>query len=263
MDKADSIENAVVAKCIMRRDVLDLRRDLAAMRNRITLDIASKHSFDSRAMLESMESGNQTKAFEELGKLIGQYNAPPAEFTRRMNYLLRISGGALRSVYSIKGVNTVRYRLAEKVEDIPIFGLEDVEPEQCNAKFECPISYEDEADPCILVVAPSTPLAETLNKQRMDLISNNPLNALSLDDFTTLFIKHIDHAISLKSLRSAEEMGMPITTSPLTRRKVIGAITLGATDSHCRAANFTIARLISGGRNMAIQTSGLPIFGYL
>jgi hypothetical protein len=59
------------------------------------------------------------------------------------------------------------------------------------------------------------------------MIIDCPLNAFINKDFITEIINVIDHPISLKAVRDAETTNTPITTSPLTRRTILGFLPLG------------------------------------
>ena len=64
------------------------------------------------------------------------------------------------------------------------------------------------------------------------------------------FHQCIDHAISLKQIRDAENSGHPFEVSPITRKKIIGIIPLGESNEHIKAADWTLMQLISGGKNL-------------
>jgi hypothetical protein len=75
-----------------------------------------------------------------------------------------------------------------------------------------------------------------------------PLNGLLKKHFLNDFAAALDHPLSLASFRAAAASGSPIVTSPITRRKLVGAIPLGAAKSHVQAADWTLSRILSGGK---------------
>jgi hypothetical protein len=75
-----------------------------------------------------------------------------------------------------------------------------------------------------------------------------PLNGLLKHHFMDAFASVLDHPLSLRSMREAASSGSPITTSPITRRKLVGAIPLGGAKSHADAADWTLSRILSGGK---------------
>jgi hypothetical protein len=66
--------------------------------------------------------------------------------------------------------------------------------------------------------------------------------------FLNDFAAALDHPLSLASIRATAASGSPIVTSPITRRKLVGAIPLGAVKSHVQAADWTLSRILSGGK---------------
>ena len=77
-----------------------------------------------------------------------------------------------------------------------------------------------------------------------------PLSALRYPEFIEKLIECIDHPISLRSMKEAEEQGTPITLSPLTRALVFGGMCLGASDEHVSATNWAIAQLLADGKHL-------------
>jgi hypothetical protein len=90
-----------------------------------------------------------------------------------------------------------------------------------------------------------------------------PLNAMMKKHFLADFAASCDHPISLASMRAAAVHKAPITSSPITRRKVIGAIPLGAAKSHVQAADWTIFRLLTGGKKLGNADLWFAVFWML
>lgn len=51
-------------------------------------------------------------------------------------------------------------------------------------------------------------------------------------------------------MREAEACGNPFLISPLTRKKLIGGVPLGATEEHVKAANWSLFQLATGGKRL-------------
>ena len=86
------------------------------------------------------------------------------------------------------------------------------------------------------------------NKFSTDSVINCPLDLLLYKDPLNEFKDCIDHSIFLKSMREAESCGNPIQISPLTRKKLISGIPLGASEEHVKAANWSLFQLTSSGK---------------
>lgn len=118
---------------------------------------------------------------------------------------------------------------------------EDVALGHCHSgTFLCPIFYDDEPDPIILVADNQFPILRGFSKDDTRELIDCPLNALMHSRCLQAFIDAIDHPISLSAYRESIRHGRRFTRSPLTRRPILGALTLGAHQSHVEATNWTL-----------------------
>jgi hypothetical protein len=159
--------------------------------------------------------------------------------------------GNLGTVYSLSALGSRfqanRVRRAEVVENIELGSVQVLDgPES----FTCPISYEEESDVVVLIRKPTEGLLAGEISELANRVITNPLSALHYPDFCAKLIGHLDHPISLRSLKEAEEAGYPITQSPLTRSPVIGGLFLGGGEEHSQATNSTIAHLVAEGKRV-------------
>jgi hypothetical protein len=90
-----------------------------------------------------------------------------------------------------------------------------------------------------------------------------PLNAIMKKHLISDFVASMDHPLSLTSMREAIARKSPITTSPITRRKIIGAIPLGAAKSHAQAADWTMFKLLSNGKKLGNADLWFAVFWML
>jgi hypothetical protein len=81
--------------------------------------------------------------------------------------------------------------------------------------------------------------------------------------FLERFIEYIDHPISLTAMREATAYGRPILVSPLTRRPVLGALTLGSHPSYVDATNRTLMQLMAGGKRLGNPDFWFAVFWLL
>jgi hypothetical protein len=154
--------------------------------------------------------------------------------------------GALRLTFDPGSIQSARAERARSA--IEADALDAAPIDSTAGSFICPISYEDETDPAILVAEPTQPLLFRVGPKTVTQILDCPLNAILKRHFIDDFAAILDHALSLTSMRQAADSGSPITTSPITRRKLAGAIPLGAAKSHAEAADWTLLRILSGGK---------------
>jgi hypothetical protein len=121
--------------------------------------------------------------------------------------LIRLCDGALRYTFTPNEIHAARATRAIETPKADILTAEPLEVGDNHSTFICPISYDNETDPVIMICSPGKPLIAGLEKNISDQIIDCPLNALNMKSFIDDFIKHIDHPVSLKTLREAEEAG--------------------------------------------------------
>jgi hypothetical protein len=180
-------------------------------------------------------------------ELVENYVQPPEDFEKNIQTLIRLSDGALRYTFTPDEIASTRATRAKKGKQVNVTSAVDVSTSTDNASFQCPISIEDETDPCVIIVKPPKPLLEGREKKFTDMVIDCPLNGLVDEQFVLEVIKCIDHPISLKSVREGENLKHPIVESPLTRRPVLGFLALGADESHVVASDWTLQQLFGKG----------------
>jgi hypothetical protein len=159
--------------------------------------------------------------------------------------------GNLGQVYSLSALGSHfqadRVRRADVVAN---FEISEVEVAGVGPTFMCPISYEEETDIVLLVAKPRVGLLSGEPRDVVNTIITNPLAALRYPGFCRKLIAHIDHPVSLKSMKDAQLAGYPVNTSPMTRAPVIGGFCLAASEDHARATDSVMAHLVSEGKRV-------------
>ena len=142
--------------------------------------------------------------------------------------------------FSFDLIKSARAQRAETVVNVQADKVDEV---LANEKtFECPITYEVDV-PAVLVVQPDRPILADVDVNIVDDIINCPINLWKYEDLVTKVASYLDHPVGCQSMK-----GGLFQVSPLTRRPLVGAITLGAAEDHCKATNWTLAQLFSGGK---------------
>lgn len=245
--KHDSILRALTARLLGTVGDKELRNEVCRMQARIIKNKAEK--VDTSDLVQALEAGDIDSALQ-LGSGIVENHAFDSEFESKIQNLIRICDGSLRQTFDAHSIQASRATRADDVVEVDAIDVADVDTSTAST-FVCPVSYEDETDPTILIAQPDEPLLVGLEKDDANLLIDSPLNALTvLSTFGSKFAEHVDHPISLKMLRESYEVGHPINVSPLTRKKIVGAIPLGASKEHVAAANWTLSQLVSGGKKL-------------
>jgi hypothetical protein len=241
----DGLRRSLTARTLGTVGDRRLRNEVVDMQNRLARAMGRGVEHIGPQLREALESSRLDEALEYGSQLV-QEHVVPAGFSAKMHELIRMCEGALRLTFDAGAIQSARAERARAAVEVDALDVEPVA--SAAASFVCPISYEDETDPAILVAELAQPLLFRVGPKTVTQILDCPLNALLKKHFLADLAGALDHPLSLASLRSAAASHSPITTSPITRRRLAGAIPLGAAKSHALAADWTLARILSGGK---------------
>jgi len=254
--KFDKLEKAFIARLLGTSGDQKLRISVLKMHKRINANMA-KETENKNEKIDQLllQDKNYDEAKEEAIKCFTSVLG--GEFQSRINLLIRMCDGGLKQIFDVDKLQTFRAYTANdtivnEVDDIQDL---DIESSVKDSQWECPISIENEIDPMILITEPSneqgiTPVLVGFDKKLTERIINCPLFALYVPEFREKLKSYIDHCISLKNYRSSLETSNPIRKSPFTRRRIIGAIPLGENSEHVEAANWSLMKIITGGKDL-------------
>ena len=253
-DKYDALERAFIARLIGTSGDQKLRISVLKMSKRINANnIMKDENKNKRIDQLVLQDRNYDEAKEEAIKCFNTVLG--GEYQSKINLLIRMCDGGLKQVFDIDKLQTFRAYTADDTEVNEVDDIKDLDIESSveNSQWECPISIDNEIDPMILVTTNQsdfTPVLVGFDKNTTERIVNCPLNALYIPEFMEKLRSFIDHSISLKNYRSSLETSNPIKKSPFTRKDIIGAIPLGENKEHVNAANWTLMKIITGGKNL-------------
>eukprot|EP00833_Pecoramyces_ruminatium_P005300 jgi/Orpsp1_1/1179332/evm.model.c7180000068922.1 len=257
-DKFDSLEKAFVARCLGTDGDIELRKSVLLMQKRINANNVKKpENINDKIDQLLIQDKNYDEAKEEAVKCFSSILSN--DFQSRINLLIRMCDGGLKQIFDINKLQTFReltayYIPVNEVDDIQNL---DIQTTVQDSTWECPISIDNEIDPMILITVEDAvedsnfnPLLIGFDKHVTEKIINSPLNAMYIPEFLEKLKSCIDHSISLKNYRASLSTSNPITKSPFTRKKIIGAIPLGENQEHVNAANWSLMKLITGGKDL-------------
>lgn len=89
-----------------------------------------------------------------------------------------------------------------------------------------------------------------LDKNAVNNVIDNPLNAFNYPEFIAAIAAHLDVAISLEGYQESFKAGVPMTKSPISNCDLCGAITFGFDKEHAKVTDCTIANLLSQGKSL-------------
>lgn len=241
-----------------------LRDNLLAMKARIGASQAALMREGTGATITTLTASLSVNcvvgALDAAKKLTDSYyaEADAVGWSAAINRLVSMTEGALRGAFDLSAVNAAIHsdavRRAGAATEVPATAATATEPDEPltaeTAPFVCPVTLDAEADVVLLIKAIETPLLAGLDKDVVAKLIECPLNALNFPEVVARFYALADHPLSLRALKEAEAAGAPITTSPLTRAPLAGAICFGSDASHVNATNWTLARAITGGKRV-------------
>jgi hypothetical protein len=260
---APSLELAVLARTMGTVGDPTLRDRLLALKARIQrAEAIAKGASDTVTALHmALEIGNIPGALHMADTLTREYYGDEADdhsWSSQINRLVSMCEGALRGTFDLSNVNGAiqsdRARRAPAARPAEAAAATEADKDASESPvattFTCPITLEDATDVVLLIADADQPLLAGLDKDTVTDLANCPLHIFRYPEVLTLLQTRLDHPLSLRALKEAEAAGAPITTSPMTRATLCGALCLGPHADHTAATNWTIAQLTAGGRRM-------------
>jgi len=287
ISKYEELFSGVISKMLGKTEDATIRDEILQIQKRLLQQMRqTPEGFKMETFLQACESHN-VKQMVQLAKSLNlkfYRNFPSPEWPAMIFHLLRMCSGNLNSVYSLAALgsrfNPDRVHRADVVKNFKVTSVH-ITDKIDSPSFVCPISYQEEQDFVVLIKKPDKALLSDLGKpvvltsnsvspetnketsEMLDEIMGNPLSAIRYPDFISKLIECIDHPISLRSMKEAEEAKLPITISPITRAPIIGGLCLGPTAEHVSATNWAIAQLTADGKHVGHSDLWFALIWYL
>jgi hypothetical protein len=215
---------------------------LLTMRNRIQHSMSD--TYDTSPLTAALDHKDMELALRKGSKMFNSF-IKDSLFTQIEHFLNQFPIVTRPKSTTINDLRLCRVSQAVEI------AFDAVEFGQCHAgSFVCPITYEDETDVVILITEPPRPALAGLRREDTRKLIDCPLNTMIHSRLRNALLRCIDHPISLIAFREAAAVGRPIKVSPMTRRNVLGVLTLGCHPSHVGATNWTLFELVSGGKKL-------------
>ncbi|CAL5990108.1 Conserved_hypothetical protein [Hexamita inflata] len=162
--------------------------------------------------------------------------------------------GRLRAVFDLRIILSQRAATAtlSSVHLVEYLPEEQVVMKLDNSQYllECPITFDETQVIILLVKSPDLPLLGYLDKNAVEDVINNPLNAFKYKEFIQKIADHLDVFVSLESYQQAEKAKCSMKQSPITRQPICGVISFGQTEEHSNISDDTIQKLLSNGKHL-------------
>lgn len=270
---APTLEPVVIARTMGTTGDPSLRDRLLELKARIQREEARTKGASSTVtdLQTALATGDTESALLLAAALTREYYGEEDEATdwsAQLNRLVSMCEGALRGTFDLSNIGgAIRSDRARRATTAKAVSATDVEPTEPDLSvtatataiatattpaFVCPITLDPTADVVLLIAEAedNIPLLAGLDKDTANSLTNCPLYIFRFPDVLARLKTRLDHPLSLRALKEAEEANFPLRESPLTRRPLTGAICLGPHTDHSDATNWTLAQLTAGGKKL-------------
>jgi hypothetical protein len=159
------------------------------------------------------------------------------DLEKKISHLINLCGD-LRGQYSIGQIKSNKMATAQNAKEAVIDQTLEIQDLSKNP-IECPIIMDEDV-PQILVDE-CEPLFLGVEKSIVDDISACPLRILNYPEIRLKFK-------GLLSTYTGVKYADKLLKNPFTQNRLLGAIPLGTHKSHVQVGNYTLAKMISGGK---------------
>lgn len=236
---------------------IPLKNQLVVMKNRLVKEIShtmnkgNDYGHDMRAYLEN---NNFEGAIEVAAVMSKKYFSEDVttDLEKKISHLINLCGD-LRGKYSIGQIKSNKMAIAKTAEE----GKLDTEVELNDLSknpIECPIIMDEDV-PQILIDE-CEPFLMNVEKYIVDDIAACPLRILNYPELKAKFKASISTFTGVK-------FSDKLLKNPFTQNRLLGAIPLGTHHSHVAVGNYTLAKLIAGGKIMGNLNMYYAVIWYL
>ena len=256
-EKYDLIEGLIIALNMGKEGNIPLKNQLVTMKNRMVKELSKKMTNEvdyGQQMREYLEKDNFQAAIEIAGVMSKAYfsDDTTTDIEKKVSHLINLCGD-LRGKYSIGQIKSNKMATAQTANE----GKLDKEVEISDLSknpIECPIILDEDV-PQILIDE-CDPFLLNVEKHIVDDIAACPLRILNYPELKAKFKASISTFTGVK-------YSDKLLKNPFTQNRLLGAIPLGTHKSHVAVGNYTIAKLIAGGKIMGNLNMYYAVIWYL
>lgn len=221
----------------------EMKDQLLILKKRLVYELSNIKTEEnySKLIRQCLEEQNTASALEYAKKMTYEYMSVDLsiDIEKKIGYLVTLCGD-LRDSFNVGEIQSNRIKIAPLVAESELDTKVPIEKLTSNI-IECPIIMDDDV-PQILIDE-GEPVLMDFDKSIVDDIAACPLRILNHPDVRAKLKARISHYIGTK-------LNGKLFQNPFTRNKVLGAIPLGNHESHVEVGNYTIAHLMSGGKQL-------------
>lgn len=179
------------------------------------------------------------------------------DLEKNISHLINLCGD-LRGKYNINQIKSNKMATAQTALEGKID--KDVEITDLSKNpIECPILNEDDV-PQILIDE-CEPLLLGVEKNIVDDIAACPLRILNYPEIKAKLKSRLSNYVGVMGIKA--QFDKDLLKNPFTQNRLLGSIPLGTHKSHVAVGNYTIAKLISGGKILGNLALYYAVIWYL
>jgi hypothetical protein len=255
IDSYSTLENIIIAQNMGKSGNIPLKNQIVLMKKRLLQDISNKMADKNTDSIRyNLETNNLDGALALAKKLTSEYfgEAMTGDLEKKINHLINLCGD-LRGRYNIGQIksNQLVYAPNVKAED----KITDLEVTDLTANpIECPVIMDQDV-PQILVNK-GEPILLGFEKAVVEDITACPLRILNYPEVKEKFKSRLSKYIGIQYSEYLEK-------NPFTKQELLGTIPLGTSQQHIDVGNYTLAKMLTGGKLLGNLNMYYAVIWYL
>lgn len=255
--KYDLIEGLIIALNMGKEGNIPLKNQLVVMKNRLVKELSktmTKGNDYGQEMRLFLEKDNFQGAIEVAAIMSKKYFSDDmtTDLEKKISHLINLCGD-LRGKYSIGQIKSNKMAIAKTAVEGKLDKEVEINDLSKNP-IECPIIMDEDV-PQILIDE-CEPFLLNIEKNIVDDIAACPLRILNYPDLKSKFKSSISTFTGVK-------FSDKLLKNPFTQNRLLGAIPLGTHHSHVAVGNYTLAKMIAGGKIMGNLNMYYAVIWYL
>lgn len=261
--KYDLIEGLIIALNMGKEGNIPLKNQLVVMKNRLVKEFSKLKTEDQKDISlvtrKHLQNNDFESAIQEMKTMCTAYfsDSTSSDLEKKVSHLINLCGD-LRGKYNINQIKSNKMAIAKDVREAQIDKEVEVTDLSKNL-IECPILNEEDV-PQILIDE-CEPLLLGVEKNIVDDIAACPLRILNYPEIRQKLKSRLSNYVGVMGIKA--HFDKDLLKNPFTQNRLLGSIPLGTHKSHVDVGNYTIARLISGGKILGNLNLYYAVIWYL
>ena len=249
------LENLIIAQNMGKSGNIPLKNQIVLMKKRLVKELSDKMaSTNTDSIRKCLESNDLNTALKLAKQMTNEYfsDSMTNDLEKKINHLINLCGD-LRGRYNIGQIKSNQLAIApnvkaeENITDLEVVDL-------TKNPIECPVIMDQDV-PQILVNK-GEPVLLGFEKAVVDDIVACPLRILNYPEAKDKFKSRLSKYIGIQYTEYLEK-------NPFTKEELLGTIPLGTSAQHVDVGNYTLAKMLTGGKLLGNLNMYYAVVWYL